>query len=65
MRAICRLSSTPSTFGLELLLMKKFMDLEASSPRTAERKVSIRELSLLRKLTQLVLERNIRAALEK
>jgi hypothetical protein len=45
--------------------MKKFMDLEASSPRTAERKVSIRELSLLRKLTQLVLERNIRAALEK
>jgi len=27
------------------LLMKKFMDLEASSPRNAERIVSIRELS--------------------
>jgi len=31
--------------GLQLLLMKKFMDLEASSPRTTERKVSIRKLS--------------------
>nr|TKW06078.1 hypothetical protein SEVIR_7G217966v2 [Setaria viridis] len=43
-RALCMLSSTSSTSGLELLLMKKFMDLEASSPRTAERKISIREL---------------------
>jgi len=56
------LSSTSSTFGLELLLMKKFMDLEASSPRTAERKVSIRELSLLRKTTQLVLEKKYKSS---
>ena len=41
-RALCRLDSTSGTFGLELLLMTKFMDLEASSPRTAEIKISIR-----------------------
>jgi hypothetical protein len=35
--------------------MKKLMDLEASSPRTAEIKISIR--ALLRKITQHVVER--------
>jgi hypothetical protein len=36
--------------------MKKLMDLEASSLRTAEIKISIRD-SLLRKITQHVVER--------
>jgi hypothetical protein len=38
---------------LELLLVKKLMDLEATSPRTAETKISIRD-SLVRKITQQV-----------
>ncbi|KAG2639529.1 hypothetical protein PVAP13_2KG007664 [Panicum virgatum] len=44
-RDLCRLSSTSGAFGLQLFVMKKFMDLEASSPRTAERIISIREIS--------------------
>ncbi|KAF8731407.1 hypothetical protein HU200_016469 [Digitaria exilis] len=40
-RTIRRRSSTSSADGLESLLMKKFMDLEVSSPRTAESKKSI------------------------
>jgi hypothetical protein len=41
----------PSTIGLELLLMNRFMDLNASRPRTAERKISIRDPPL-RKITR-------------
>jgi len=58
-RALCRQDSTSATFGLELLLMMKFKDLEASSPRTAEIKISIISgyYSLFRKITQQVEER--------
>jgi hypothetical protein len=44
-------SSTSNIVGLEFLLMNRFMDLDASSPRTAERKISIRDPPL-RKITQ-------------
>ena len=44
-RDLCRLFSISSAFGLQLFAMKRFMDLDASSPRIAERIVSIRELS--------------------
>uniref|UniRef100_A0A0A9BQ21 Uncharacterized protein n=1 Tax=Arundo donax TaxID=35708 RepID=A0A0A9BQ21_ARUDO len=40
-RTLRRRSSTSSTGGLDLLLMKRFMDLVTSSPRAAERKISI------------------------
>ena len=45
-RALCRLSSTTSAGGFEHLLMMKFMDRVISSPRTAERKLSIWEITL-------------------
>ncbi|PVH63348.1 hypothetical protein PAHAL_2G010100 [Panicum hallii] len=40
-RALCRLSSTASTGGFKHLLIMKFMDRVISSPRSAERKLSI------------------------
>uniref|UniRef100_K3ZY10 Uncharacterized protein n=1 Tax=Setaria italica TaxID=4555 RepID=K3ZY10_SETIT len=50
-RALCRLSSISSAGGLEHLLMMKFMDLEASSPRMEATKSSIWG-SFLRKIMQ-------------
>ncbi|KAF8660362.1 hypothetical protein HU200_057944 [Digitaria exilis] len=45
-RTLCRLS-TSCTFSFELWLVKKFMDLDTSSPGSTERKVSIITDSLL------------------
>ncbi|RCV09216.1 hypothetical protein SETIT_2G009600v2 [Setaria italica] len=51
-RALCRLSSTAGDGSFEHLLKMKFMDLEARSLSTAERKSSIWGHSLLTNKTQ-------------
>jgi hypothetical protein len=45
-RALCRLSSTASAAGFVHFSRMKFMDRVISSPKTAERKLSIWEITL-------------------